>query len=227
MRKFTTPENTKKFYNGIGHKIYQPFMKLAGYQKVLPAAMNQLLSHVELKDGDKILDVGVGTGIVTINLLKECKKDVRVVGVDISEKQLEIAERNLKKENLEDKIELRAADASKLPFDDNSFDFVLSTGMIEHLCMHGDLKRVKPVVREMVRVLKPRRKLFILTVSDRFWGKVTAFMWQMGYYSEDDVGDMMENAGLKDVEILSFDVKGLRFPKSAGITAIGTKNESY
>jgi 2-polyprenyl-3-methyl-5-hydroxy-6-metoxy-1,4-benzoquinol methylase len=115
------------------------------------------------------------------------------------------------------------ADASKLPFDDNSFAFVISTGMIEHLGMHRDLKRVKSAMCEFVRVLKPGCKLFILTVNDTFWGKITTFMWQMGYYSEDDVKDMMKNAGLKDVEMISFDIMGPSFQKSDGIMAIGTK----
>jgi ubiquinone/menaquinone biosynthesis C-methylase UbiE len=223
MKRLSKPEDAKRFYNGIGYRIYQPFIKLAGYQKVLPAAIRQLLNRVELKDDDEILDVGMGTGIVTINLLKECKSNIHAVGIDISKKQFEVAERNLKKENLEERVELHVADASKLPFDDNYFDFVLSTGMIEYLGMHGDMERVMPVMREMVRILKPGRKLFILTVSDTFWGKIVAFMWQMGYYSEGDVRDLMKNAGLKEVEIISFDVKGLRFPKSAIISAIGTK----
>lgn len=74
-----------------------------------------------------VLEVGCGTGYGSSYLLRRGVK--RMVGVDVSGKSLRLATTNFKRENLE----FVMADGECLPIRDNSFDLVISFGVIDHL----------------------------------------------------------------------------------------------
>ena len=77
--------------------------------------------------GKKILDLGCANGINTVYLKK---KDAEVVGVDISENLLELARKNAFRENLD--IPFYKIDGENLPFEDKSFDIVLTMFVLQH-----------------------------------------------------------------------------------------------
>ncbi len=93
-----------------------------------------------------ILDYGCGNGIHSIPLARMGAK--KVVGIDLSEKSLEIAEERVKKENLKDKVEFLKMDCEKMEFPDNYFNIIFDGGTFSSL----DLQKVYP---ELARVLKP------------------------------------------------------------------------
>ena len=70
-----------------------------------------------------ILDLATGTADLAILLAKYNPK-ARIIGMDISEKMLEIGKEKVKRQHLENQIELRLGDASSLPFEDACFDAV-------------------------------------------------------------------------------------------------------
>lgn len=99
--------------------------------------------------GKKALDLGIGTGLFTL-LLKERGFDV--VGVDISERMMEIAEKRgfkVLKHDLN----------NPLPFKDEEFDFVFSMTSIEFL------KNPEDLVKETLRVLKNRGEFLLVTLN--------------------------------------------------------------
>jgi demethylmenaquinone methyltransferase/2-methoxy-6-polyprenyl-1,4-benzoquinol methylase len=69
---------------------------------------------------DIILDVATGTGDFAIEAAKLHPK--KIIGIDISEKMLEVGEEKLRKNKLDKVIELQVADSENLPFEDNFFD---------------------------------------------------------------------------------------------------------
>jgi SAM-dependent methyltransferase len=88
----------------------------------------------------RALDVGTGTGAGAFSIARRFT-DAEVVGVDLSERMLDEARRKTPT-NLSDRVRFDAADASKLPFEDGSFDLVALANMI-------------PFVDELERVLAP------------------------------------------------------------------------
>ena len=99
-----------------------------------------MIDHYNLKAGDKILDVGCGKGFLLYDFTK-ILPGLEVYGLDISKYAIE----NSKKE-IKDRLIL--GDATKLPFEDNSFDLVFSLNTLHNLeCFNLDI-----ALREIERV---------------------------------------------------------------------------
>jgi len=107
----------------------------------------------------KILDAGGGTGRITLPL---AKMGYRVTLCDLSPGMLSVAEEKLMKEGLRDRIEIKEADITSLPFDDETFDLVI--------CLHGSLSDADSfrAAGELSRVLK-KGGTIIADVLSRYW----------------------------------------------------------
>jgi demethylmenaquinone methyltransferase/2-methoxy-6-polyprenyl-1,4-benzoquinol methylase len=109
------------------------------------------------KKHPKILDVATGTGDLAIAALK--MQPVKITGIDISEKMLEIGKQKIIEKGLTDKIELLKGSSEHIDFEDNIFDVVMVafgvrnfTDPLKGLC-------------EMYRVAKPGGLLIVLEFS--------------------------------------------------------------
>jgi glycosyltransferase involved in cell wall biosynthesis/ubiquinone/menaquinone biosynthesis C-methylase UbiE len=100
-----------------------------------------LLDHLDLRDGETVLDCGCGMGVYMMMMNR--LRDVKIVGVDGDVGRLEWAER----EGVA--AQLSRVDIHKLPFADSSFDKVLMSEVLEHLADD------RIAMSEVFRVLKP------------------------------------------------------------------------
>ena len=116
------------------------------------------LRYVALKPGERILDVGCGTGFLTRLAAQVVGEKGQAVGIDTATKMISIAKENAALEK--SRAEFRVATIENLPFEDNSFDCVLSSLMIHHL--PPDLKLTG--LTEVYRVLKPSGRLLVVDI---------------------------------------------------------------
>lgn len=112
-----------------------------------------------LDQGERALDVGVGTGDLAFALLEASAPSATVVGVDVSERMLTLVRARARSSPHGDRFEARAADAHSLPFTDASFDRVVAAFTVRNF---GDLDAG---LREMRRVLRPQGRAVILEFS--------------------------------------------------------------
>ena len=105
-----------------------------------------------------ILDLATGTADLAIALAKR-NPQAKIIGMDISEKMLEIGMEKVRKKGLENQIELRLGDAATLPIEDNSFDTVTVAFGVRNF------ENMKQGLSEIHRVLKPSGMAFILEFS--------------------------------------------------------------
>jgi SAM-dependent methyltransferase len=96
--------------------------------------------------GKKVLDYGCGNGIHSAFPIKVGAE--RVVGIDLSEKSLDIAKERTREAGVADRVEFKVMDCENLEFSPGSFDIILDGGTFSSL----DLEKALP---ELARVLKP------------------------------------------------------------------------
>jgi SAM-dependent methyltransferase len=94
--------------------------------------------------GRAVLDLGCGTGV---DLVRFARGKARVVGVDLSEAAVRLAQQNVGHQHLQ--AALVVADGERLPFPDNDFDYVFAHGVVQYTA-NG-----RRLVDEVRRVLKP------------------------------------------------------------------------
>jgi ubiquinone/menaquinone biosynthesis C-methylase UbiE len=105
-------------------------------------------------DGGIILDIGTGPGYLPIEIAK-ASSSIKIVGVDLSRRLIQIAQSNALKAGLADRLTFQTGNAAHLRFGDSSFDMVISTGMLH------SLKKPVKVLQEIYRVLKAGREAWV------------------------------------------------------------------
>jgi ubiquinone/menaquinone biosynthesis C-methylase UbiE len=114
------------------------------------------------QQGERILDLGSGPGLLSAELAVEVGADGAVVGLDPSESMLALA-RARERVPGAGSLEFVTGDAFKLPFEDASFDAVVTTQVYEYV------SDVPKALREARRVLRPGARLLVL---DTDWDSV-------------------------------------------------------
>jgi SAM-dependent methyltransferase len=123
----------------------------AGFQRLL----RTMLDEIQPEPGATILDVGCGTGAVDRWLATRTAGRNSIVGIDINPYLLREAAGLVRQEGLEQTIRLREGNAEALPFEDNSFDVVISTTVMEEV-------NAATMLGELVRVTKPGGKIGVI-----------------------------------------------------------------
>ncbi|MFZ4452272.1 demethylmenaquinone methyltransferase [Salibacterium aidingense] len=116
------------------------------------------MEAMDVRNGAQVLDVCCGTADWTIDLGKAAGKEGSVTGVDFSDNMLNVGREKIQKEKLPS-IKLKKANAMKLPFEDQTFDYVTIGFGLRNVADY------QTVLHEMFRVLKPGGKAVCLETS--------------------------------------------------------------
>ncbi len=118
------------------------------------------LERAAIRPDDRVLEVAVGTGAALIEILKRVNRENIVYGVDLSSGMLEEAKRAIARTGFTN-VNLRQGDARSLPFDDNSFDVLFNSYMLDLI----PLTDMPIVLGEFRRVLKKDGRLILVNMS--------------------------------------------------------------
>ncbi len=119
-----------------------------------------VIDLARIQPGERILEVGCGTGSVSLAAKRKAGPASQVAGVDIAPDMIETARRKAIKAGLE--IQFQVGRVEAIPFPDGQFDLVLSSLMLHHV--HGDEAKQQGM-REMFRVLRPGGRLIIVDAT--------------------------------------------------------------
>ena len=164
---------------------------------------NTIINNANIQDNFKVLDFGVGTATLSIMAYHNCP-NASFYGLDIDDKILEIAKKKITKSNIP--IDLIQYKGGVLPFENDSFDRIISSLVIHHLSDDQKLSAFK----EFNRILKPTGEIHIAD-----WGrannKIMKGLFHIvqlldGYETtsanvDSKLPEIIKNAGFHNVEI--------------------------
>lgn len=180
-------ESIKKIYAGYSN-VYDVIFKWFFYPRIKHA-----IHTMGIAPGEKILDVGVGTGLSLPLFPRHCK----VVGIDLSSAMLKKARQKIKKLNL-DHIELMEMDAMKLDFPDNTFDKVFISHVVsvvpDPYRVMSEVKRVCKKNGRIVLVNHFKSKNKVMAGMEKIFNPVSK---RIGWRSDLCLDEFIKNANLK------------------------------
>jgi phosphatidylethanolamine/phosphatidyl-N-methylethanolamine N-methyltransferase len=183
------------FVAGVYEKLASVYDWVFG--PTLHAGRLQAMQRMAISPGDRILEVGVGTGINLALYPRDCE----VTGIDLSDSMLERAHDRVAEKGMAN-VRLLQMDASRLVFPDSSFDIVYAPYLV------SVVPDPVQVAREMRRVCRPGGRIVILnhfrsTNPVMSWGErlISPFTIHIGFKSDLDLGAFLAQAGLEPVSI--------------------------
>ncbi len=151
------------------------------------AVIELLKKYLPKKNGNIILDAGCGTG----SLIKKIKSFGKIWGIDASSEALKFAKKNGLKNVLKASVE-------KIPFENNTFDAVISIDVLYHKEVKSDLK----ALREFKRVLKPGGILIIKNPAHNWLrGNHDIVIHTKRRYSSKQFGEKLHQAGFQIIQL--------------------------
>ena len=133
-----------------------------------------------------ILDVGSGAGQILGHIIKAARAETRIVACDLSPNMLRRARQRVKS----DRPAYVAADMTRLPFADDSFECVTCGWVIEHL------SDPRPGLKELCRVLQPGGSLLLLATEDTYSGAFVSRTWKCRTYNRRELREACEESGV-------------------------------
>ena len=185
-----------------------------------------LMKELSPQEGMRVLDVGCGTGDTVLKIAKRVGPTGKAVGIDFSPEAITKAEMKAQGSGLEDVVEFRLADAENLPFEEGSFDAVISE------CVLSLVPEKSKALKEKVRVLKSGGKVVMHDVIA--WSPMPKAIREDpklycacigGAVTLEDYTDMMREAGLVGIRTVDHTERARRLNAYALLVALDITNE--
>jgi len=161
---------TQSFYDRIAD-VHNLVLQINGYRQSVEKYLKSL--DLAIDENSYVLDAGSGTGIVTLGFQSAGFRPRKTVALDLSFNSLKVARDEFEKDKQTDAENIAAVQGNvlSLPFADETFDLVLSCGVLEYVPLDEGL-------REMARVLKPGARLVFIPVKPSLVGSVLEFLYK-------------------------------------------------
>lgn len=191
--------STTPVENDFVTRVYQRLAKVYDwfFGPTLHHGRIEAIRRMELQPGERVLEVGVGTGITASIYPEHCD----VTGIDVSAEMLKKARERIERKGLGN-VRLFQMNAAQLEFPDDSFDVVHAAYVMSVVA--DPLK----VAREMVRVCRPGGRVVILNhfksthpVMAALERAISPFTVHIGFKSDLDLDRFLDRTGLEPVSV--------------------------
>lgn len=147
-------EGSENFFQEIDRRFFESFRSIFKWKKI---PFDNFV-NIESFKNKKVLEIGVGNGSHAQILAEH---SLNYDGIDITDFAVNMTKKRLN--NLKLRGNIFKMDAENLDFEDSSFDYIWSWGVIHHS------SNTKNIISEINRVLKPKGKAFIMVYNRGWW----------------------------------------------------------
>jgi len=176
--------------------------------------------------GEKVLEIGIGCGL---DIAQFAINGAECYGIDITKASIEITKRYL--DIIKEQAKLIVANAERLPFKSNTFDYVYSIGVLHHT------PNTQKAINEIHRILKPRGRFCVMLYSNTgpaYWNFLLRYIFGFKFFNmklQDFINMMSENLNCPLAKYYNgFDIKKM-FSKFHSVSAkkyrLGYPLDSY
>ena len=167
---------TQNFYDRIAD-VHNLMMLVNGYRK----SVSKYLQSLDLKidENSFVLDAGSGTGIVTLGFQSAgLPRPRKTIALDLSFNSLKVSREQFEKDKKADAANIAAVQGNvlNLPFADETFDLILTCGVLEYVPIDEGLQ-------EFARVLKPGAKLVLIPIKPSIVGTMLEILYNFKTHS--------------------------------------------
>src|ERR1041384_4396229 len=143
-----TATKTGSFYDRIA-RLYDLTFKVNGYGRSLDQYFDE--HPLPVFPGARVLDAGCGTGTLTLAMLRTLRVPVKLTALDLSASSMATARKyvNKKFSDGDQRVEFMQGNILSLPFPDESFDLIVTSGVLEYVPLEEGFA-------ELARVIAPR-----------------------------------------------------------------------
>ncbi len=171
----TFESETQTFYDRIAD-VHNLAMKINGYRTSVANYLQSL--DLTFDENSLVLDAGSGTGIITLGFHSAGFRPKKTIALDLSINSLKIARDQFEKDEETDAKNICAVQGNilQLPFADETFNLVLTCGVLEYVSLEEGLC-------EFARVLKTGAQLVLIPVKPSIVGSVLEILYNFKTHS--------------------------------------------
>jgi len=169
VRVTRSKDEARSFYDHIS-RVYD-LISGASERKFVQAGIEML----DVRPGEKVLEIGFGTGGGLVALAGAVGEQGSVAGIDISSGMSRVSQSRLEKAGDADRVELQTGDASSLPYDSEAFDAIFMSFTLELF----DVPELPLVLAECSKTLRHDGRICVVSMSNigRHGLMMKAYLW--------------------------------------------------
>lgn len=166
---------TQNFYDRIAD-VHNLILRVNGYRNSVTKYLVSL--DLDIDENSFVLDAGSGTGIVTLGFQGTGFRPKKSIALDLSFNSLQVSREQFEKDKQTDAQNICAVQGNvlELPFADETFDLILTCGVLEYVSLKEGLK-------EFARVLKTGAKLVLIPIKPSIVGSVLEILYNFKTHS--------------------------------------------
>jgi demethylmenaquinone methyltransferase/2-methoxy-6-polyprenyl-1,4-benzoquinol methylase len=182
--------------------------KMSGWYDVLAGIAEKKykeagLQKLNVGNGEKVLEIGYGTGQCIIALARSVGVSGKVYGIDLSEGMYRVAKSKVEKARLLERVELICGDAAELPYNENCIDAIFVCFTLELF----DTPEITIVLKQCQRVLYSGGRICVVVMAKRKAGNLMVTLYDWAHEKFPQYADCRPIYAQKALEETGFDIE--------------------